>query len=480
MDKGINGDKGIKEDKLMKRLLHYSLQLKNVAYSLILLTVAVALYQLVAFFPLHADVTRNASNSLSSSSVDTLAQLPGTISITMYANSKDAELGDIEQFVRDFVGLYQRYKADISLTFVDPVKDAAAMRKAEIRANREMVVEYGGRSEHLTLLNEQSLTGALLRLAHTREQKIMYVDGHGERKLDGDANHDLGNFGKKLKQNGFQVSGLNLAIAQDVPGNGSVLVITQPQLKLLPGEVDKILRYVDNGGNLLWLLDAEPLHGLERLAAKLGILLPPGIITDPDAQKMNAPDYWTLGASYPPHPVTRNFNLITAFPYARALGREESSGLGDSGTGDSNTRSKNIPWQRSTLIEAASNGWVSRAGIPKKPKFDRNRDIPGPFSLAVALQRTINEREQRIVVVGSGAFLANAYAGNGGNLDLGINMINWLAREEHLIATQPRATADSAITLSKNQLNVISFGFVIVVPLLLIVIGSMLWWRRRA
>lgn len=461
-------------DKGMKRLLHYSLQLKNIAYSLILLAAAVALYQLVAFFPLHADLTRNAGNSLSPSSVDTLEQLPGTIKITMYANSKDAELGDIEQFVRDFIGLYQRYKKDITLAFVDPVKDTEAMRKAEIRANREMVVEYGGRSEHLTLLNEQSFTSALLRLAHSADQKIMYVDGHGERKLDGDANHDLGDFGKKLRQNGFQISGLNLAIAQDVPSNGGVLVITQPQIRLLPGEVDKILRYVDNGGNLLWLLDAEPLQGLERLASKLGILLTPGTIIDPDAQKMNAPDNWTLGASYPPHPVTRNFNLVTAFPAARALGQEESSGQGDS-----DSRGTNIPWHHSTLIEAASNGWVSRTSIPKKTRFDKNRDITGPFSVAMALQRTVNEREQRIVVVGSGSFLSNAFVGNGGNLDLGINMINWLAREEHLITTQPRATVDNAITLSKFQLNTISYSVVVALPLLLVAIGAWLWWRRK-
>ena len=460
----------------MKRLLHYSLLLKNIAYSLLLLATAIGIYQLIALYPLHWDATRNASNSLSPTSVETLKQLQGKLSVTMYANSKDAELGDIEQFVRDFVGLYQRYKTDITLTFVDPVKDAEAMRKAQISANREMVVEYGGRSEHLTLLNEQSFTSALLRLARTKNQMLMYVDGHGERKLDGAANHDLGDFGKKLKQNGFQLSSLNLALAQDVPGNGSILVITQPQIKLLPGEVDKILRYVDSGGNLLWLLDAEPLQGLERLAAKLGILLTPGIITDPDAQKMNAPDYWTLGASYPPHPITSNFNLITAFPYARSLGREDSSEQADS-------EAKNITarWQRSTLVEAASNGWASRtSNIHKKSKFDKNRDITGPFSLAITLQRTLNTREQRIVVVGSGSFLANAYSGNGGNIDLGINMVNWLAHEEHLIATQPRATADSAITLSKNQLSAISIGFVVAVPLLLIIAGGVLWWRRRA
>ncbi len=469
----------------MKQLLQYSLQLKNIGYSLLLLGVAIALYQLIALFSLHLDVTRNDSNSLSQSSVDTLQQLPGKIVVTMYAHSMDAELGDIEQLVRNFIARYQRYKTDISLTFVDPVKDADAMRKAQIRANREMVVEHGGRSEHLTLLNEQSFTSALLRLAHNKDQRLMYVDGHGERKLEGIANHDLGDFGKKLKHNGFQLSSLNLALAQDVPANGGVLVITQPQIRLLPGEVAKILRYVDSGGNLLWLVDAEPLHGLERLAAKLGILLTPGTITDPDAQKMNAPEYWTLGASYPPHPVTRNFNLITAFPYARALGREDSgredrSGLEDrSSQADSEAQGNLAMWQRSTLIEAASNGWISRTTIPKKSHFDKNRDIPGPFSLAIALQRTVNEREQRIVVVGSGSFLANAYSGNGGNIDLGISMVNWLAHEEHLINTQPRSTLDSAITLSKNQLSLISISFVIVMPLLLVVIGGILWWRRR-
>jgi ABC-type uncharacterized transport system len=459
----------------MKRLLHYSLQLKNIAYSIALLLAAIALYQLIATAPVHFDITRNASNSLTPNSVDILKQLPGNINITMYTNSKDAELGDIEQLVRDFITLYQRHKSDISLTFIDSTKNAEAMRKVEIRSNREMVVEYGGRKEHLTLLNEQSLSSALLRLAHSKNQQLMYLDGHGERKLEGAANHDLGDFGKKLKQNGFKLSSLNLALAQDVPANGSVLIITQPQIKLLPGETEKILRYIESGGNVLWLIDAEPLLGLEKVASKLGLLLTPGTITDPDAQRMNAPDNWTIGASYPLHAVTNNFNLITVFPYARPIGREESGGQADN-----SNQSKGALWQRSTLIEVANNGWVKRhENAPRKSVFDKSSDLHGPFSLAISLQRTVNEREQRIVVVGNGAFLANAYIGNGGNLDLGINMVNWLAGEEHLITTQPRATLDNAIVLSKNQLNVISFGFVIAVPLLLLTIAGVIWWRRR-
>ncbi len=85
-----------------------------------------------------------------------------------------------------------------------------------------------------------------------------------------------------------------------------------------------------------------------------------------------------------------------------------------------------------------------------------------------------------IVVVGSGSFLANAYSGNGGNVDLGINMVNWLANEEKLIATQPRAVKDSAVNLSKTKLAVISGGFLLVVPVLLMLVGGVLWWRRRS
>ena len=91
----------------MKRLLHYSLQLKNTVYSLLLLLAAIALYQLIAAHPLYLDITRNAGNSLSDTSVETLKKLSGTVQITMYANSKDAKLGDIEQLVRDFIGQYQ-------------------------------------------------------------------------------------------------------------------------------------------------------------------------------------------------------------------------------------------------------------------------------------------------------------------------------------------------------------------------------------
>ena len=447
----------------MLRKLFRTHSFRNLLFVLVMIGVASGLGYLATRHYVQRDVTYNASNSLEPASIEVLRQMSGPVAITVYATEQDARLGDIRKIIRDFLSLYQRYKPDIHLIFVDPSKESEKARAAQVRFNGEMVIAYAGRSEHLTKINEPILTGTLLRLAHTRDQTVMYLDGHGERKLDGIANFDLGSlFGAKLKQSGFHLGSLNLALAQEVPNNVSVLVITQPQLDLMPGEVDKLLRYVDHGGNLLWLVDAEPLHGLERLAEKLDLILPPGIVIDPAAIEMNASADWSLGAIYPPHAITHNFNLTTAFPSARPLLWNE-----------------NPDWQHTVLVEVAPRGWVSRNKPSDKPHFDKRHDTPGPVVIAMALQRNINNREQRIVVVGNGAFLSNSFAGNGGNVDLGMNMVNWLAGEEHLITQKLRPAKDSKLELSAIQLRLISIGFLLGFPLLLAGAGGYIWWKRR-
>jgi ABC-type uncharacterized transport system involved in gliding motility auxiliary subunit len=462
----------------MLRKLFKAHSFRNLLFVVALIGIAAGLGYLANRYHVQRDVTYNTINSLEPASIGVLKQLDGPVTITVYATEQDARLGDIRKIIRDFLSLYQRYKSDIKLVFVDPSKDEERSRAAQIRFNGEMVVEYAGRSEHLTKINEPILTSTLLRLARSRDQTVMYLDGHGERKLDGIANHDLGSlFGAKLKQNGFQLGSLNLAVAQEVPNNVSVLVITQPQLKLMPGEVDKLLRYIDRGGNLLWLVDAEPLRGLERLAEKLDLQLPPGIVIDPAATGMNAPPTWSLGTTYPPHAITRNFNLITAFPFARPLIWNEAPADSKESRLDSNQGNL---WQRNVLVEVAARGWVSRNKPGAKPRFDKQHDIPGPAVIAMALQRHINDRDQRIVVVGNGAFLANSFAGNGGNVDLGVNMVNWLASEERFINLQPRAAKDSKLVLGKTQLNLISGTFLLGLPLLLVGLGVYIWRKRRA
>jgi len=425
-----------------------------------------ALVALLAYFAheyrIEHDLTQNARNTLSQQTRELLAKLSGPIHVTVFATSQDAR-GNLRRLAREFLAPYQRAKPDLGVTFVDPREDPQQVRAAGVRVDGEMIVEYNRKSEHLTDYSEQTFANTLLRLARSSERLVMVLSGHGERRIDGIANFDLGEFGKQLTAKGFRTAGLNLALAQEVPANAALLIIASPQIDLQPSEVDKIRQYLQKGGNLLWLIDPEPLHGLQPVAEMLGLVLGPGVVVDPAAQQLNASPAMAIAASYDPrHPITANFNLNSVFPFARAVDASEG--------GD---------WRVTRLIEVAPHGWVETGRLDNKITFDKNRDVPGPVNIAVALERTVDDRAQRVVVVGNGNFLANTFLGNGGNIDLGVNIVNWLASDENLITLQPRPTVDSELGFGVTARYLLLYGFLIFLPLAFAGAGVAIWWRRR-
>ena len=82
-------------------------------------------------------------------------------------------------------------------------------------------------------------------------------------------------------------------------------------------------------------------------------------------------------------------------------------------------------------------------------------------------------------MVGDGDFLSNTYVGNGGNLNLGLNMVNWLARDDQFISIPAKAASDLDLHLSATAQAMIAFGFLLVIPLLLAGTGTLVWLRRR-
>ena len=425
----------------------------------LLLLTAVLLSAVTRIYHTGWDVTLNGRNSLSAGSIAQLKKLKEPVEVIVYAGA-DSRIGDS---VKLFFVPYQRLKLNLTLRFIDPDEQPTLARMAGIQQAGEAIVRFGKRSERLDSYNEATFMNLLLRLARDTERLVMYLDGHGERKLDGTANHDLGDFGAQLTNRGFKSGPLNLVLAQEVPRNVSVLLISNPQVDLLPTEIAKLKQYLQQGGNLLWLVDTGPLHGLLALTEQLGIALSEGTVIDLQAKEMNTDATVSIGASYGQHPLLENFRLLTLFPYAREVLPLDTE----------------TTWMATPLIQVAARGWLESGALDKPGKFDKGHDKPGPISIAVALQRTLDERVQRVVVIGNGHFLANQFLGNGGNLDLGLNAVNWLAGDDNLIAIQPRLTQDAQIQLSENTKMVLVIAFLLLIPLCLLALGGLVWWRRR-
>jgi ABC-type uncharacterized transport system involved in gliding motility auxiliary subunit len=444
----------------INRKLRLQLLIQNGLFVVLLFAIAAALLYLTRDIKAQWDLTQGKRNTLTEASAEVLKELQGPVAITAFATKQDTE-GDLRKTIQDFVAPYQRAKGDISLEFVDPREEPRRAQEAGVRLNGELVVEYGGRRENLTNLSEQDLTNLLVRLMRSSERLVMSLDGHGERKLDGRGNHDLGEFGTQLAAKGLKTGTLNLAVAQDVPQNASLLVVASPRTNLLPGEVNRLKRYLEGGGNLLWLIESDSLRGMDAIAEYLGLELLDGVVVDPQAGSMGMPAAFALATPADDHPITERSAMITLFPYTRQIaGRRDSE------------------FRFTPLVQAAQGGWLETSGL-NNARFDLNRDVRGPIVVAAALEREVGDKKQRIVVAGSGHFLANQYLGNGGNLDLGVNMVNWLAGDERLITIQPRARSDLQLQLPWIAMVFVTYGFLILLPLGFLLAGGAIWWRRR-
>jgi len=426
------------------------------------------------------DITQSNRNVLTEGSLNVLKQMKGGVNITVFVSKDSSTQGEVfRKSIRDFLSRFQRAKADIKVTFVSSAEQPKLAQEAGVKAEGELVVEYQGRSEHLLPeYAEQEMTNLLVRLSRSHEKPVMYLDGHGERNLIGKKNNDLGGFGEQLQKKGFKLFNPDLTIAQGVPLNGSMLLIASPQVNVSAAEVKKIKTYLDNGGNLLWLLDDNDLHGLDEIGKYIGLEVSKGMVVAP---QYGSDPKFVLNNQYAEHPITINFMLRTLFPEARQI---SAQGTDDNG------------WKVTNLVDVAPNGWLennpTEISGQSKLSFDGKDDVKGPINIAVALERIYGKKGQRVVVVGNANFLSNTHVTSESNLDLGINMVNWLAGDDNLITIQPKPLKDMNMNIPQSgwghlwvlmifiPILGISFGlFQFIIPVALLVAGVMLWLKRR-
>jgi len=444
----------------------YGLKIHNSLFVALLLGIVALLAILSKRYQVEFDWTHNNRNTLSEASQQLLKTTPMLPVITVYATEQQ----HIRSPINDLLHRYQRVRPDLVINYVNPELEPDKMRELGIDTDGELRLELNGRSEYIKQVNEQNITNTMQRLSRNIERWLLFIEGHGERNPLGIANHDLGQWGKQLTAKGIKIRGFNIADNPVIPQNTSAIVIASPQLDYLPGEINAVIEYVKQGGNLLWLAEPGSLHQLDKLSELLGLNMLKGTIVDPNAQLLGINDpRFALVSQYPKHDLTHNFNAVTLFPLARAI--------------------KPIPnhdgWQDNEFLQTLPRSWSEVGEVSGKIKFDNGVDVPGPLTIGVALNRMVEttpdkkQHQQRAIVVGDGDFISNEYLGNGGNLNMSLNMVNWLVHDDQFIAIPAKTAMDIQLELSATSQIVIAFGFLVVIPVLLAASGTVIWYRRR-
>jgi ABC-type uncharacterized transport system involved in gliding motility auxiliary subunit len=309
-------------------------------------------------------------------------------------------------------------------------------------------------------------------------QQVVFLKGHGERDIDSTDRRAYSTLHKQLQEMGFNLQSVNL-LENTLPDNTRLLVIAAPSHPYLEGELKQIEQFLENGGNLLWLVDPGKLQGLKNIAASMGLQLQDGIIIDNNPELRQ-----TLNIEHPafipvteyfPHEITNTLRYNTLFPMARGI-----SPLTNESTVNN--------WQAHALFNSAGKSWSEMGGLKEEMAFDSSAgDVTGPITMAVALIREISKPDndtnhissQRVVVVGDSDFLSDTYIGASANLNLGLNMFNWLIGDDDFISVETGPSPDTKLVLNDTQLMIIAFGFILIIPLVLITIGIRIWYLRK-
>jgi hypothetical protein len=139
-----------------------------------------------------------------------------------------------------------------------------------------------------------------------------------------------------------------------------------------------INEYVENGGNLLWLLDMNQLWGLESLAQKFALTVEPGILVDPVSQffQIDNPTMVSITTEgYAYHPITEGLDkYLTLFPQAHGLKIET-------------TAPENNVWEAIPLLTTNAQVWSETGKLEGTIKYEPETDIGGPLNIAFALVR---------------------------------------------------------------------------------------------
>jgi len=443
------------------------------------------------------DLTAAGSFTLSEQTVKVLNGLKTPVKVLVFEAP-----GNFQRF-RDAFGMYTNASSNIQVEYVDMDKEPIRAREYDIAAPGTVVMEYAGRREKVMSDREQELTNNLIKVTTGRKTKAYFVQGHGERDTLGNDRAGYTSVVDVLKRDNYTVEKIALAqMPEGVPADASVLIIAGPTTDYFKPEVDAIRTYLRKGGKALFMLDpvigegAHPTPQIEALLKEWGITLGHDIVIDASGMgKMFGGDATVpVVITYPSHPVTENFDLLTAFPLAQSVKGEAGAELGLANT--------------QNLLQTSERSWSEadlKSLMAGKVALDEAAgDHKGPITIALSLSMDAPDApapatpdkpadgakpatgedapkkpQMRVMVVGDSDFASNAAAGIQGNADLFVNMANWLTQQEDLISIHPRDAGDRRVTMTADQQRNLLWLSLLVIPGLILGSGVYTWSKRR-
>jgi ABC-type uncharacterized transport system involved in gliding motility auxiliary subunit len=431
-------------------------------------------------YKVRVDLTQDSRYTLSSHTVKILKSLKENVEAIAFYRSDERT----RQAMSDLLNEYSYHSPKFNFRFVDPDRDPIETAKYGITSYRTTVLKYGDKQEIIGTESENKLTNSLLKLISKDIKVFYFVTGHGEKRIDSKEENGYSYVKEAIERENHQVRDLLLISAEKVPDDAAVLVVSGPETDYLQAELDKITAFVKKGGRALFMVDPGGLPRLTSYLGGFGFELTNDLIFDKMSQVSGSNIAIPVVVQYDKnHPVTREFEQFTFFPFARSVHIKEEPAKGSF-----------------DLAKTSDKSWVVTSDLKKLTKedeeFDATKHKRGPISVVAVTAVEVNLGDNKvkdnkagdgqdslktwgkILVVGDSDFASNKFL-KAGNKDFLLNMLNWLAEENILISVRRKEPGLTPLLLTAVQGKIVFWLSVVIVPSLLLVTGLGVTARRR-
>jgi len=459
-----------------RTLLRLKASSNMTAAILLILVLAVAITLLSDRHYFRWDLTASGEHTLSDKTLQALKTIQEPVKVLAFVKEPSEEASNVKKLL----AAYEYHLKGLSFEMVDPDRNPALTKQYNIQALNTVILEGFGRSQTVKTPDEESLTNALVRLSKSRTEKVYWVMGHGERPFKSTAPESLASIHQNLSNQNFEFVELTLA-QKDIPSDAALAVVAAPEKNLFPEEVASLKRFLNQGGSLLVFLEPYQDGGLKEFLREYGVVMSSDVVVDKMSRVMGGDFLLPMIVSYGDHEITRNFRLLSFFSMARSVEL------------DKDVKKKGLTLTNLALTSQESWAETDRDALNQgKARLD-GEDRQGPLSLAVIVELNPNEAkgeegkekdkitgEGKLAVFGDADFASNKFVSLAGNSELMINTMNYLVGRKDLITIPEKERPADHLMLTRNQGLMLFWIPVVVIPLLVIVLGVVVWRKRRS
>lgn len=245
--------------------------------AIMILVIIIPINIIFSIFDVKLDMTPNRLYSLSDTTINYLENLDTTVDFFLLIKMDEVEDDDD---MLAFVNMIEQYRQYDCINFQDVDVNESSELLEELNPDGylnlkegDMVIRCGENIKRVQASKmytyqgeydddgnfvvdeayfngENYITGAIKSVVEGQMPAVYFLTGHGEKSLD----DDYSQFKANLKDYNYDAKELNLTTEEAVPDDAAIIIVPAPQTDFTDAETEKIMDYMEGGGNISLLM----------------------------------------------------------------------------------------------------------------------------------------------------------------------------------------------------------------------------------